>query len=130
MTDWRKYDGTDEQIAEMRKSRHGFICRNSSGIESGILFFNFGAIHLGSSGERLANFNHAKNYLDMEKTIHYLICNPHPLADMISRQTQTGQPVYYRPKGNHNVTRAFSKMEDMRWNDPRHWEYSFTPFED
>ena len=31
MTEWRKYEGTDEQIAEMLNSEHGFIALRTLG---------------------------------------------------------------------------------------------------
>lgn len=129
--EWKEYTGTDEQIAEMCNAGHGFIWRdNNSGECVSITELN---VFMGR--------HHLARYLKERSCIHYLTCNPHPLADMIIRQAQTGQPVWVKVKGYE----AFpsSKAGETYWwdgvysilktNQPD-WnitgaEYSFTPFE-
>lgn len=122
MTEWKKYEGTDEQIAEIHNSENGFIVRSHDGRESYINHIN---IHWTS--KRIINY--------LSTATHYLICNPHPLKDMISRQAQTGQPVWI--KITIDCEYAGLPIKDISvqvtttpdWNIPGA-EYSFTPFED
>lgn len=113
MTEWKEYTGADEQIAEMMNAKHGVILRNHEGEESLCIFTD--------NKELEDHLDPRSKYPPME----YLICNPHPLADMIIRQAQTGQPVYTRNKlsGQVDVTTE----PDWNFNG---LEYSFTPFED
>lgn len=106
-TKWIPYTGSPEQIAEIGNSieHHGFITRNSEGIESLVV---------------------------CSDTTHYLIKHPHPLADMIIRQAQTGQPVWsrvpidFKRYGYHYLT--YNPTTTPDWNIPGA-EYRFTPFE-
>lgn len=112
MSEWIAYTGTDEQIEEMLDAENGFIIR-SRGIESNIMH----------KIDRRGLLVHCDEYL---------ICNPHPLANMICRQAATGQPVYWRNKSNGKCGEC---------SDNGHWwykpfyatdicDYSFTPFEE
>lgn len=106
MSEWIKYDGKDEQIAEIKNCKDGYIKRFSGGMESMIL-----------DADDPINF--------MEVPTHYLICNPHPLKEMIIRQAQTGQPVWCRAAGSKSKGTETNKVD---WDDYR-YEYSFTPFQ-
>jgi len=112
--EWKKYTGSDEQIAEMRIG--GFITRDINGVESNIRQTN----------DFVSGDAH-KNYLKYEKITHYLICNPHPLADMICQWARTGQPVYYRARHNHDITGECDSLYKPFAN-PDAMEYSFTSF--
>ncbi len=98
MTEWKEYTGSDEQIAEMRETTNGFILRYSTGVQTEI-FKRIGSSYVGEyidSRRRLLSGNNLKEVLTKNKITHYLICNPHPLADMICQQAKTGQPVWVK----------------------------------
>jgi len=122
---WVKYNGSDEQIAEI-KAAHDVAVK----IETGRQF--------------LRSSVYASDFYDYLKTgyvIEYLICAPHPLADMICQWARTGQPVYVRitEDGDKNEFPELSEfIESIKhvetyctntpdWNIPGA-EYSFTPF--
>lgn len=113
MSEWKKYEGTDEQIAEMLDAEHGFIIR-SRGIESKIMH----------KIDRRGLLVHCDEYL---------ICNPHPIADMIERQCRTGQPVWIKTfvemsyAGLPILDERIQKTDKPDWRIPGA-EYSFTPF--
>ena len=114
MTEWKKYTGSDEQIAEMnaaiRNSNNGILIslrdKNTKIIYSGLYSYKFDK---------------------------YLICNRHPLADMICQQARTGQPVWVKVTVNFDdYGLAYSYHEPTSqpdWNIPGA-EYSFTPFDE
>ena len=122
MSEWQKYEGTDEQIAEMLNAEYGFIARWESYVET-----------LKYSGDCSAEYitDILGDFTD------YLICNPHPLADMIARWAETGQPVWVRYKKDLMVLRPGDKAWRKEiivtttpdWNIPGA-EYSFAPFEE
>lgn len=105
MTEWKKYTGSDEQIEEISDSlqRHGYITRNTEGIESIVVCYD---------------------------TTHYLICEPHPCADMIKQWADTGQPVWIRRnRWDAGISiRVIEVTTTPDWNITGA-EYSFTPFE-
>ena len=111
MSEWKIYEGTDEQIEEMRNAENGFIIR-SRGIESKIMH----------KIDRLGLLVHCDGYL---------ICNPHPLADMIERQCRTGQPVWIRKMFYCGIEKEWQTYTTTTpdWNIPGA-EYRFTPFEE
>ena len=78
MAEWKKYTGSDEQIAEMKASRDVIIRFKSSYelLRSSCFVDDF--------NDRLANGT----------VTAYLICDPHPYADMICQQARTGQEVW------------------------------------
>jgi len=143
MTEWKEYTGSDEQIKEMLSSETGFIVDSQSSV------FRDKAILKYPITEN--NRNWLTSLLDLSGVKKYLICEPHPLADVICKQARTGQPVYIKTNNcKHPVP---SKMGDRvlladsndmhigeirtvgvvttrpDWDIPNA-EYSFTPFED
>lgn len=117
MSEWEEYTGSDEQIAEMRNCKNGFLLRSSDHMyEHEIIYAD-------------ADFS----CIDVFNVTHYLICNPHPLADMICQQARTGQPVWVRHEKYNDktggVTYQTFRMITPDWNIPNA-EYSFTPFEE
>ena len=117
MSGWIEYTGTDEQVEEMRNAEHGFVVRYSDGEESGL------------RDKEHISYNDSLD-LVFDFVTHYLICNPHPLADMIERQTRTGQPVYIdRPHTFREYERVRYVTTTPNWDIPGA-EYSFTPFEE
>lgn len=123
--EWIEYTGSDEQIAEIINAKHGWVVRLIDDTES--------EIHEGDI---------RKEYRS-DEVKYYLICNPHPLADMIIRQAQTGQPVWVKsPDWTIDVSQCNGvltgksiegymtfKTTTPDWNIPNA-EYSFTPFEE
>jgi len=118
MTEWKKYTGATEQIKEL-KSEKRRICKYKDGTESEVLIW-------------FDTYNHPDYRLrstiqeDMQMVDTYLICEPHPYADMIKRWADTGQPVWVKIN-DYTKTRYMTTKPD--WNIPNA-EYSFTPFED
>ena len=124
MSEWKKYTGTDEQIGEMRDAYHGFIYLDKYQVEGSIMCF--------------ADFfdkAHLRGHLETWEVTHYLICNPHPLADMIERQCRTGQPVWIKTfiempyAGLPTLDEQIQVTTSPNWNIPGA-EYSFTSFEE
>lgn len=107
MPEWKEYTGSDEQIEEMNNSEHGFVMRFSDGTEVPV-------------------FHHGNPRI-FEGITHYLVCEPHPLADMITRWAQTGQPVYWRNKENGGAGVCHDNFPPFAHADS--FNYSFTPFE-
>ena len=125
MSQWKPYTGTDEQIAEMKNAEHGFILRDVNNEECNNIKY-------------ISDFmgrHHLKRYLGECEIKHYLICNPHPLADMIERQARTGQPVWVKTfmempyAGLPILDERIQKTNKPDWNIPGA-EYSFEPFEE
>ena len=125
MSEWIKYDGSDEQIEEINNARYGILAKN--------------------------NFNYiwpdTYEYFDFAPigATEYLICQPHPYADLIKTWADTGCPVWVRPRKpyefkisdylNHPTTRLMVDGEGVYlitttpdWNIPG--EYRLTPFND
>ena len=84
MSEWKEYIGSEEQLKEIMGCKKGFALKSYNGVCATALFGVWpllGKLEL-------------KRYLSVRGTTHYLICNPHPLEDMICQQARTGQPVY------------------------------------
>jgi hypothetical protein len=113
MTKWKEYTGSDEQIAEINGSA-AFMLRRADGAVSYVLKPPF-----------------YPNAMDNETTIGYLICNPHPLSDMICQQARTGQTVWVRITRDScgNKVNMVCETTIPDWNIPSA-EYSLTPFEE
>lgn len=127
--EWIEYTGSDEQNETLFDTPYGFLIKNSNYEVLGPIF-SFEAVP--------ADFF----------VSHYLICNPHPNADMICQQARTGQPVWIKvPLKNNDVPNnyanhpdlvelrlhqdcaIFKKAKNIEWNIPGA-KYSFEPFED
>ena len=108
---WVKYDGSEKQIAEIFSANHGVIVKNKSGdiFEPSVVSRN------------------SKSVLREDFT-EYLICSPHPLADMICQYARTGQPVWVK-EGKSHARPFIYETNTPDWNIPGA-EYSFTPFEE
>lgn len=123
---WIKYDGSDKQIEEINNARYGILAKN--------------------------NFNHiwpdTYEHFDFAPigATEYLICQPHPYADLIDIWRLSGCPVWVRPRKpyefkisdylNHPTTRLMVDGKGVYlitttpdWNIPGA-KYSLTPFED
>ena len=111
MSEWIKYDGSDKQIEEINNARYGILAKN--------------------------NFNYiwpdTYEYFDFAPigATEYLICQPHPYADLIKIWADTGCPVWWRmiPKNHVGLICRVFKTNTPDWNIPGA-EYHLTPFED
>lgn len=125
--EWKKYTGSDEQIAEIRSNEHGYMLMNNAGHISEISC-NLETNGLRSGEDRRLMFN-------CSEVSHYLICEPHPYADMICQWARTGQPVWVRyakvchfgQTSEYEICNQIATLTPD-WNIPGA-EYSFTPFE-
>ena len=84
MSEWKDYMGSEEQLKEIMCCKKGFALKADNGVCATAIFGIwplFGKLEL-------------KRYLSVRGTTHYLICNPHPLEDMICQQARTGQEVW------------------------------------
>lgn len=109
---WVKYDGSDDQIVEIAKANNGWMVRLIDDTES--------TIHKGDI--------ESEYYYHDTEVSHYLICNPHPYADMICQWARTGQPVWWRSKTGGGTGLCHENFPPFM--HPVEFEYSFTPFEE
>ena len=115
MTEWKEYTGSDESICEIADAIHGVLLRYKCGKETLIVTANrtWGVC--------------------LDDVTHYLICNPHPLADMICQQARTGRPVWVkegRDFDRYGYAHSYHQPTTTPdWNIPGA-EYSFTPFDE
>ena len=114
MSEWIEYTGSDEQLLEIMHAPRGYKYRNNKGYESGILIACGSLINL-------------CNELQDDSVTHYLICQPHPYADLIKIWADTGCPVYAKHKATGQTDEVCGPRVD--WNHEE-WEFSLTPFED
>ena len=114
MSEWKDYTGSKEQIAEIKNNKNGYIVRNLNPYDAFILSSRIRyAFELW--GDSMVNFE-------------YLICNPHPLADMICQQARTGQPVWWRSIEGGATGLCYKFMPPFAHPDT--FEYSFTEFKE
>ena len=126
-SEWIEYTGSGRQIEEINASE-SFLLKRKDGEISFILHPPF-----------------EPNEMDSETIAEYLICQPHPYADLIKIWADTGCPVWVRPTKpyefgisdyeNHPTTKLMVDHKGVYlittapdWNIPG--EYSLTPFED
>ena len=119
--EWIEYTGSDGQIGEINASE-SFLLKRKDGEISFILQPPF-----------------EPNEMDSETIAEYLICQPHPYADLIDMWRISGCPVWVRSNNlcyednNSNVWERFglyvTSTTKPNWNIPGA-EYSLTPFED
>lgn len=109
--EWVAYTGSDEQIAELKKQRKGFIYKyveDGKTLESQIEYFIW------------------QEHLDV--MTHYWIIPEDPLREMKIRQAQTSQPVWYK----HRFIESTGECGTFHhpFIQPETYEYSFTAFEE
>ena len=124
--EWIEYTGSDEQN------------RDILGIKTDVLFRYSNGVHRLRSSMFTGDWKH-------RTLTQYLICQPHPYADLIKIWADTGCPVWVRPQKpyefkisdylNHPTTRLMVDGKGVYliatvpdWSIPG--EYSLTPFED
>lgn len=114
MAKWIKYTGSDEQLEEIQKSKHGVMT------EDFIVIDGRAPIHdLLCIGDK------------------YLIRQPHPYADEIKIWADTGCEVYIREHHNNYYDGVLESTDyhDLPPTGKPNWsipgaEYRLTPFED
>ena len=120
---WIEYTGSDEQIEEMWNAEHGYAV-----ISRGVIKAR-NAKQAWPSREVF--FQHTKSAI--EYVTRYLICQPHPYADLIDIWRLSGCPIYVRytepTEDGLNMRWRTIKTNTPYWNIPGA-EYSLTPFED
>ena len=108
MAEWIEYTATGDQIKVLNNA----LKSSSNGV-----FL------------RLKNGDHKiiKSHLYAYDFTHYLICEPHPCADLIKIWADTGCPIYAK----HKATGQKDSGSGPRagWNHEE-WEFSLTPFDD
>ena len=126
MSEWIEYTGSDEQN------------RDILGSKADVLFMYSNGVHRLRSSMFTGDWKH-------RTLTHYLICQPHPYADLIKIWADTGCPVWVRPTKpyefeisdyeNHPTTKLMVDHKGVYlittapdWNIPG--EYRLTPFED
>jgi len=106
--EWKKYDGSDEQIVELNNCKNGLLAKNYLGYIWPDIYEHFDFAPIGAT--------------------HYLICDPHPYADMICQWARTGQPVYAKAIDGFGSQECHEYFPPFA--HPDKFEYSFTPFEE
>jgi hypothetical protein len=131
MSEWKEYTGSINNVNDIINSGQDIAYKYSTEGDQFIM-------------PRCKDRNVIKNILLASG--YYLICNPHPRADMICQQARTGQPVWVKlsavPNSMHThiinntcdivLSRAsYSVFVTCKpvWDIPDA-EYSFTPFKD
>ena len=83
MAKWIEYTGSDEQIRELKANTHGYMVRNIPPITGFILSPRI------RYAFELSGISEVK--------FEYLICEPHPYADIIKIWADTGCEVWIKP---------------------------------
>ncbi len=120
MREWIEYDGSDEQLKMLLTAKGKFIVGRKMSIFKKPTSFN-----MVSNQENLDWLR--KHFADYKIT-RFLICKPHPYADLIKIWADTGCPVYAK----HKVigqSLALRNAQRIDWNSDE-WEFSLTPFEE
>lgn len=105
---WVKYVANTEQIKELKaaiKSGNGVLIKNK-----------YGECKIVTSQLYACEFT------------EYLICTPHPYANMAQQWLRTGQPVWWRSKDSGETGLCHEYFPPFM--HPVEFEYSFTPFEE
>ena len=139
MSEWIEYTGSDEQLKELLTTKSKFMVDNNKWS----VFHKPTTLNMPATED---NLNWLAALLRDTKVKNYLICQPHPYADLIKIWADTGCPVWVRPTKpyefkisdylNHPTTRLMVDGKGVYlitttpdWNIPGA-EYSLTPFED
>lgn len=124
MANWIEYTGSDEQIEELKIAfiGDGFIVKKADGRISGRIQ---GGIPL---AEGFIEYNFQESWCVEE----YLICQPHPYADLIKIWADTGCMIYVREPIDYAMTGDMYKeyvTDQPNWNIPNAI-FRLTPSED
>lgn len=120
MSKWIEYTGSDKQIDQLGSAGYGVYLKFE---HSNKMFFY-----------SLKDISTTDGRVTLSNTVtHYLICDPHPYADLIKLWADTGCPVWVRHEKYNPLTGGVTYpsycMSITDWNIPGA-EYSLTPFED
>ncbi len=122
-TTWQFYTGSDEQIAELRGAKNGYVIRYSNDKISNIAWNDC------IKNSQFVDWKNGERHCPT----HYWLIPDDPLREMKVRQAQTGQPVWVRVPtsfiryGYHYITYGATTTPD--WNIPNA-NYSFSPFQE
>ncbi len=122
-TTWQFYTGSDEQIAELRGAKNGYVIRYSNDKISNIAWNDC------IKNSQFVDWKNGERHCPT----HYWLIPDDPLREMKIRQAQTGQPVWVRVPtsfiryGYHYITYGATTTPD--WNIPNA-NYSFSPFQE
>ena len=130
MSEWIKYDGSDKQIREIKSAKSYLVMGIDIGEEcsrfvSGPLVWVDTSDHI---DQRIRAQSNLKEQMEASNVTHYLICQPHPYADLIKIWADTGCPVYWRSK--HGGAAGACHENFPPFAHPNEFEYLLTPFED
>ena len=130
MSEWIKYDGSDKQIREIKSAKSYLVMGIDIGEEcsrfvSGPLVWVDTSDHI---DQRIRAQSNLKEQMEASNVTHYLICQPHPYADLIKTWADTGCPVWYK----HKFVAASGECNQLHvpFSYPDICEYRLTPFED
>jgi len=120
-TEWKEYNGSDEQIAEISNAKHGYILRGEYKPGTEACFTYSDKIH-----DYFVLDGPIKNY-----NVDYWIIPDDPLREMKVRQARTGQPVWVRKLFECGIEKEWQMFVTTApdWNIPNA-EYSFTEFKE
>ena len=130
MSEWIKYDGSDKQIREIKSAKSYLVMGIDIGEEcsrfvSGPLVWVDTSDHI---DQRIRAQSNLKEQMEASNVTHYLICQPHPYADLIKIWADTGCEVWVKEGKSHR--QPFIYVTDKPdWNIPGA-EYRLTPFRD
>ena len=103
---WKQYTGADDQYREMNNASNGILARFINGSEEKIQWLS---------------------PTTLDRMTHYLICDPHPMADMYWQWLQTRQPVFYKHKYLDYSGECRSRSHHP-FQYPDDYEYAFDEF--
>ena len=129
MSKWTEFTGSDEQIAELKSAKNGFILRYCECDETEIIR-RIGNSFIGDaidSRRRMLSGDNIVEVLSRNNTTHFWLIPADPLREMKIRWAQTGQPVWIRRK-IENEYFYWLPTTTPDWNIPNA-EYSFIEFE-
>lgn len=119
MSEWKIYDGSDEQITALLTTKGKFIVDGNYSIFNKPQSLRLKPIQ--------QNIDWLMAMFKESGVTKFLFCNHHPLVDMIKRQADTGQPVYIKYIDEETDELVMYSTDKPDWNIPGA-EYSFTPF--
>ena len=123
MAKWIEYTGSDEQLKELLTTKSKFMVDNKWSV-----FHKPTTLNMPATED---NLNWLASLLRDTKVKRYLICQPHPYADLIKIWADTGCPVWVkRPIAVLRIGEPIVfKTTNPDLNIPGA-EYRLTPFED
>lgn len=125
MSEWIEYTGSDEQLAMLLTMHDKFM------VDSKLSILNKPTC-LKLAGNQ-TNIDWLKKHFFRNNVTRFLICKPHPSADLIKIWADTGCPVWVRHEKYNQLTGGVTYpsycMSIVDWNMSGA-EYSLTPFKD